>query len=46
VHDNAALHRDRLDVLRRAVAHAGWRPAIAMEQFDIDRQPDIERARR
>jgi uncharacterized iron-regulated protein len=45
VHDNPQLHRLRTQVLRRALA-AGWRPAIAMEQFDIDRQADIERARR
>jgi uncharacterized iron-regulated protein len=45
VHDNAAQHRLRLDLLRRAFA-AGWRPAIAMEQFDIERQADIDRARR
>ena len=45
VHDNAAHHRLRLDLLRRAF-ESGWRPAIAMEQFDVDRQADIERARR
>jgi uncharacterized iron-regulated protein len=45
VHDNAALHLRRWTVLRRALA-AGWRPAVAMEQFDVDRQADIERARR
>jgi uncharacterized iron-regulated protein len=45
VHDNPAQHRLRLSLLRRAFA-AGWRPAIAMEQFDVDRQADIERARR
>jgi uncharacterized iron-regulated protein len=45
VHDNAAQHRLRLDLLRRAFA-AGWRPAIVMEQFDVDRQADIDRARR
>ncbi len=45
VHDNARLHRLRLEVLERAVA-AGWRPAIAMEQFDRDRQGEIDRARR
>ena len=45
VHDNAALHRLRLDALRRAFA-AGWRPAIVMEQFDRERQVDIDRARR
>lgn len=44
LHDNAEHHRLRLDVLRRAFA-AGWRPALAMEQFDRERQPDIERAR-
>ena len=45
VHDNAQQHRLRLALLRRAFA-AGWRPAMAMEQFDRERQPDIERARR
>ena len=45
VHDNAGLHRLRLDALRRAFA-AGWRPAIVMEQFDRERQVDIDRARR
>ena len=45
VHDNAAQHRLRLDLLREAFA-AGWRPAIAMEQFDVERQADIDRARR
>ena len=45
VHDNAEQHRQRLQVLQRALA-AGWRPAIAMEQFDRERQADIERARR
>ena len=45
VHDNAALHRQRLAVLRRAF-DAGWRPAIVMEQFDLDRQCDLDRARR
>ncbi len=45
VHDNAEQHRLRLELLRRAFA-AGWRPAIAMEQFDVERQADIDRARR
>jgi uncharacterized iron-regulated protein len=45
VHDNAEQHRLRLELLRRAFA-AGWRPVIAMEQFDLERQADIERARR
>jgi uncharacterized iron-regulated protein len=45
VHDNAAQHRLRLALLRRAFV-AGWRPAIVMEQFDVERQADIDRARR
>jgi uncharacterized iron-regulated protein len=45
VHDNAEVHERRLALLRSAFA-AGWRPAIAMEQFDREHQPDIERARR
>jgi uncharacterized iron-regulated protein len=45
VHDNPELHRLRLEALRRAFV-AGWRPVIAMEQFDRDHQGDIERARR
>jgi uncharacterized iron-regulated protein len=45
VHDNAVQHRLRLALLRRAFA-AGWRPALVMEQFDVDRQADIDRARR
>ncbi|HJW11276.1 MAG TPA: ChaN family lipoprotein, partial [Albitalea sp.] len=44
VHDNPEQHRLRLAVLRRAL-RSGWRPAIAMEQFDTDRQADIDRAR-
>lgn len=45
VHDNAALHRLRTESLQRALA-AGWRPAIVMEQFDLERQDDLERSRR
>ncbi|UDM51927.1 ChaN family lipoprotein [Cupriavidus sp. MP-37] len=45
VHDNAAGQRQRLDALTRALEQ-GWRPAIAMEQFDRERQADIDRARR
>ena len=45
VHDNAEHHRERTAVLRRALL-AGWRPAVVMEQFDTDRQADIERSRR
>lgn len=45
VHDNAEHHRLRLAVLQRAIAR-GWGPAIVMEQFDLDRQEVIDRARR
>jgi uncharacterized iron-regulated protein len=45
VHDNAEQHHLRLERLRQAFAQ-GWRPAIAMEQFDREHQQDIERARR
>lgn len=45
VHDNPAAQRQRLLALTAAVDR-GWRPAIAMEQFDRERQPDIDRARR
>ena len=45
VHDNAVQHRLRLAILERAI-DAGWRPAIVMEQFDRERQADIDRARR
>ena len=45
VHDNPLQHQLRLESLRRAFA-AGWRPTIAMEQFDRERQVDIDRARR
>jgi uncharacterized iron-regulated protein len=45
VHDHAPLQRLRLEVLRRALAR-GWRPAIAMEQLDRERQPAIDAVRR
>ena len=45
VHDNPEHHRRRAAILHRAV-EAGWRPALVMEQFDIDRQADIDRSRR
>ena len=44
IHDNAEHHRQRLDILRHAFI-AGWRPAIVLEQFDRERQADIDRAR-
>ena len=45
VHDNAAQHALRVAALRRLV-EAGARPAIAFEQFDRQRQADIDRVRR
>lgn len=45
VHDNELQHRLRTAVFARALA-AGWRPALLMEQFDLDRQADLDRARR
>ncbi len=45
VHDNAAQHATRAAALRRLLA-GGARPAIAFEQFDRERQADIDRARR
>ena len=45
VHDNAAQHSLRVAALRQLIER-GARPAIAFEQFDHERQSDIERARR
>ena len=45
VHDNAAQHATRAAALRRLL-EAGSRPALAFEQFDRERQADIDRARR
>ena len=45
VHDNATLHWLRTDALLQAFQQ-GWRPAVVMEQFDTDRQADLDRARR
>jgi len=45
VHDNAEGHRLRWQALAEAVRH-GWRPVIAMEQFDRERQADLDRAMR
>ncbi|HOV96867.1 MAG TPA: ChaN family lipoprotein [Thermomonas sp.] len=45
VHDNAAGHAARIAVLREKLA-TGWRPAIAMEQFDRERQSDLDAAMR
>ena len=45
VHDNATQHALRAAALRQLIAQ-GARPAIAFEQFDRERQSDIDRARR
>jgi uncharacterized iron-regulated protein len=42
-HDNPEHHRIQLALLRSAVA-AGRRPALAMEQLDVDRQAAVDRA--
>ena len=44
-HDNADGHRLRLRNLQVRV-DAGWRPAIAMEQFDREQQPALDAAMR
>ncbi|CAG0996555.1 hypothetical protein BURK1_02574 [Burkholderiales bacterium] len=43
VHDNADGHARRFARLKAQV-EAGWRPAVAMEQFDRERQADLDRA--
>lgn len=43
VHDNAAGHAARAALLRERV-EAGWRPAIAMEQFDTGQQAALDAA--
>lgn len=43
VHDNAEGHKRRLNALTAAVA-SGWKPAIAMEQFDREQQPALDAA--
>ena len=43
VHDNPDGHRQRLEDLQALVAK-GWRPALLMEQFDRERQEDLDRA--
>ncbi|KQU66102.1 hypothetical protein ASE08_06495 [Rhizobacter sp. Root16D2] len=44
VHDNSAQHALRLAEFR-TLLDAGARPALLMEQFDRDRQPEIDRLR-
>ena len=43
VHDNAAQHAMRATALR-ALLESGARPALLMEQFDRERQADLDRA--
>jgi uncharacterized iron-regulated protein len=43
VHDNPAGHARRFELIKAKV-EAGWRPAIVMEQFDRERQADLDRA--
>ena len=45
VHDNAAGHAARLALLRERL-EAGWRPTIAMEQFDTGQQTALDAAMR
>jgi uncharacterized iron-regulated protein len=44
VHDNAAQHALRLRAFEQLLA-TGARPALAMEQFDRESQPEIDRLR-
>ena len=43
VHDNAAQHAMRAEALR-ALIESGARPALLMEQFDRERQAELDRA--
>ena len=43
VHDSAVGHAARATLLQRKL-DAGWRPAIAMEQFDTAQQPALDAA--
>ncbi len=42
-HDNPVHHAIQLSILEEAV-RSGRRPALAMEQLDTDRQPEVDRA--
>jgi uncharacterized iron-regulated protein len=44
IHDNDRHHALRADIVAKLVA-GGARPALAFEQFDTERQADIDRAR-
>ena len=43
VHDNPAGHQQRFDWLRQQVEQ-GWRPVIALEQFDREQQAQLDAA--
>ncbi|KAA0890762.1 ChaN family lipoprotein [Pusillimonas sp. ANT_WB101] len=43
VHDNAQAHRQRTQALQQAMQD-GWRPIIAMEQFDRQQQARLDEA--
>lgn len=45
VHDNGEGHHQRADALRARI-DTGWRPVIAMEQFDREQQPELDAALR
>ena len=45
VHDNQAGHAARVDLLRARI-ESGWRPAIALEQFDTGQQAALDAAMR
>ncbi|QIL20852.1 ChaN family lipoprotein [Thermomonas sp. HDW16] len=45
VHDNAIGHAERAALLRERI-DAGWRPVIAMEQFDTGQQAALDAAMR
>ena len=45
VHDNPHGHRQRYELLRQRV-EAGWRPAVAMEQFDRENQDLLDKAQK
>jgi uncharacterized iron-regulated protein len=45
IHDNPEHHRLQLQVLQARLA-AGARPALLMEQFDVDQQAALDEARR
>lgn len=45
VHDNPAAHEARLELLRGRI-ESGWRPTLAMEQFDRESQGELDAALR